>query len=238
MADVPQLFFVATTLKACYGELKSPDVDGCVDHSPSAKRSKKQIFSSLIGSDNLNVLDGEYDRLYDAMRSKLAEIRDLVRARVERVSTEELAYEFMNIYGLCCFDRPNTVNVKEEPCKFTRLLPSGKSESAHQSDVITVSGIISPLLVSRIQHGQPDYTRCAERDYSRSIQEIIRLGSRASARTPQVLSNQMIGNDIGSMERRFIFNVRQDLHNLGCAYRQIIGTVELLYLNMLRCVHS
>ena len=115
---------------------------------------------------------------------------------------------------------------------------NSKSESAHQSDVITVSGIISPLLVSRIQHGQPDYTRCAERDYSRSIQEIIRLGSKASARTPQVLSNQMIGNNIESMEKRFIFNIRQDLHNLGCAYRQIIGIVELLYLNMLRCVHS
>lgn len=218
-----------------YGE--SPDADGCVDYNPSAKRPKKH-FPDVIGSNDLDVLDCEYNRLYDAMRSKLADIRDLVRTRVERVSTAELAYTFMNIYGLCCFDQPNSVNVKENPCKFTGLLPNSKSDSVHQSDVITVSGIISPLLASRIQHGQPDYTRCAERDYSRSIQEIIRLGSKTSSRIPQVLSDQMIGTDIESMEKRFVFNVRRDLHNLGCAYRQIIGIVELLYLNMLRCVHS
>lgn len=237
MADVPQLFFVATTLKACYGELRSPDVDGHVDYNASAKRSKGHL-SEAIAADRSNVLDGEYVRLYDAMRSKLTDIRNLVRAHVERASTAELAYAFMNIYGLCCFDQPNIVNAKEEPCKFTGLLPNRESEPARPNDVVTVTGIISPLLASRIQHGQADYTRCAERDYTRGVVEIARLNSKASARTPRVSSNHVLGNSIESMEKRFIFNVRQDLHYLGCAYRQIICIVELLYLNMLRYVHA
>lgn len=184
-------------------------------------------------------IDTEYRRLYCELRTKaLSDIKDLVRAHVENLSTASASYDFMNIYGMCSFDQPNvtiTAYHKGEPCKFTKIACPEDNTNCHR--VISVSGILNPLISARIEHGELDLAQYAESDYHRASEEFARLDSRSKMRVPRVYKGNL-GNTIGSMENRFIFNVREDLHILGCTYRQLMVTVELLHLNMPHFIYS
>lgn len=188
-------------------------------------------------------VDVAYKRLYCELRNKaLSDIKGLVRSHVEKLSTCSISYDFMNIYGMCSFDTPNvtrTLHQNGEPprCKFTKIACPEDNANSNSPRLISVSGILNPLISSRVQHGELELTHCRESDYHMAIEELTRLNSRSKMRVPR-LYNDNLGSTISSMENRFVFTVREDLHVLGCAYRQMMITVELLHLNMLHFIYS
>lgn len=182
-------------------------------------------------------IDEEYRRLYCELRNKaLAEIKTLVRQYVERLSTTSASYDFMNIYGMCSFNPPEVAkphNGEPPVCKFT----CSRGGSSGSDGLVSISGILSPLISARLEHGGLELTLCADTDYHRAIEEFVKLHPRGKMRIPRV-SNVKLGSTLGSLEQQFIFTVSEDLHTLGRAYRDIVVTVELLYINILHFLHS
>lgn len=242
--DIPELFFVATAIKACYGTLprwKESSERTAQPRDDESSREKRprlhgQRDSAALREQHCDAIDVEYRQLYCELRNKaLSDIKGLVREYVEARSTTSASYDFMNIYGMCSFDPPNvmrTPQVKGEPlvCKFTKM-------TCPEEDSISVSGILSPLLSARVEHGELELTLCGESDYRRATEEFARLDSRSKMRVPKVYKGNL-GATMSSIENRFIFTVRKDLHTLGCLYRQIVVIVELLHLNTLHFIHS
>ena len=141
-------------------------------------------------------------------------------------TSEAESYAFMNIYGLCSLgisSQPFSTGLEPLTCKF-----SGATEN-----VITVFGELNPILCARSAQsaqGQIQLTCCCESDYQRTIEESMRLHSVAGQRYPRV-SRVDLGHSVGSMENRFVLNVREDLHAMGRAYGQLMALVELLHIN-------
>ena len=248
-AGVPELFFVATAIKACYGTLSrwedSSQSQLSRDQEPSGEKRARleNEWDSTYREPRRVGVDAEYKRLYSELRNKaLADIKGLVREHVERLSTASASYDFMNIYGLCSFDPPNVTRIsrdKGEPlsCKFTKLTCPEDNSNTNSYRLISVSGILNPLISARVKHGELELTHCGESDYHRATEEFARLDSRSKMRVPRVHKGNL-GSTIGSMENRFVFAVREDLHTLGRAYSQLMVTVELLHLNVLHFIHS
>nr|BBA49193.1 hypothetical protein [Oryzias latipes] len=241
-ADIPELFFVASAVKACYGSL--PDWEGegePNDEPPVPKRIREEDDDR-----GESPIDVEYRRLYGELRAKaLSDIKDMVREHVERQSTASTSYQFMNMYGLCSFEEPRDPRDRhhgreETPrCKFTNLAcPVARERTANSEMLVSVCGALSPLVSARVQPGELQLTRCGELDYSRAEESLRRLEARRKTRPVGTTQEGRLGNTIGSMESRFAFCVRRDLHALGCAYRQLMLTVELLHLNILHFLHS
>lgn len=248
---IPELFFVATAIKACYGTLplweESTKQSGR-DADPRLENKRPRLETDSAPSerhweDRCDAIDAEYQRLYCELRNKaLSDIKGLVRERVEKLSTATASYDFMNIYGMCSFDPPNVTRISTqqgEPlsCKFTKLTCPEDNSNSNSCSLISVSGILSPLISARVEHGELELTPCGESDYHRATEELARLDSRSKMRVPRV-PKVSLGSTIGGMENRFIFTVREDLHTLGCAYSQLVVIVELLHLNMLHFIHS
>lgn len=248
---IPELFFVATAIKACYGKLpcwveSSEQTGWSRDDEPSLEkrpRLQNERKDSVSREQRCDTIDAEYKRLYCELRNKaLSDIKGLVREHVEKLSTASASYDFMNIYGMCSFDPPNVTRIsyqKGEPlsCKFTKITCPEDNSNSNSHRLISVSGILNPLISARIEHGELQLTHCGESDYHRATEELARLDSRSKMRVPRV-SKGNLGTTIGSMENPFIFTVREDLHTLGCAYRQMMVIVELLHLNMLHFIYS
>lgn len=161
---------------------------------------------------------------------------------MEKVSTISASYEFMNIYGMCSFDPPNLKRVshnKAEPliCHFSKISSPAHDNAADCLKVVSVGGILNPLMSSRVQHGELDLTHCQDLDYHRAADEFHRLDSRSKIRARRV-NEVHLGQTLSSMENGFVFTVRQDLHTLGCAYRQMVAMVELLHLSIIHFLHS
>lgn len=238
---VPEQFFVATAIKACYGQL--PDLEEreqLIDADTTVKRPRFEtapldVWAAL--GDRMSAVDLEYRRLYSDLRSKaLADIRTLVREYVERMSTPSASYDFMNIYGICSFDPPSKLagNAAETSvCKFTQV-HGGPQE---HNGLLSVTGILNPLVGPRVQHGELALTPCQEADFDRAVEEYSRINPRTKMRLPRV-SHSNLGRTLGSLENQFVFTVREDLRTLGCKYREIVLVVELLYLNILHFIHT
>lgn len=228
----PEQFFIATAIKACYGTL--PDSGQLDCFALHAKRAK---IAEQVDHTDSGVIDRAYRRLYCDLRSNaLGDMRTLVREHVERMSTPSASYDFMNMYGICSFNSPGPIktNAADPPvCKFTRVT------SGHQQDesLISVTGILNPLVAPRVQHGELDLSPCQEADYHRAVEEFSRINPRTKMRLPRV-SQANLGSTLSSLEQQFIFTVRQDLHALGCAYRKIALMVETLYLHTLHFLHT
>ena len=245
---IPELFFVATAIKACYGILpswKRSSEQTRVAGGPPAKtpRLQMQSMTSLSGEPRCETVDEEYRRAYCELRNKaLSDIKSMVREHVENHSTSSSSYDFMNIYGMCSFDPPNVARVShqnDQPlrCKFTKITCPEDNSNSNSHRLISVSGILNPLICARLEQGELDLSYCRESDYDRAMEEFVRLDSRNKMRVPRV-SNGQLGSTIGSMENRFIFTVREDLHTLGCAYRQMVVLVELLHLHIIHFIQS
>ncbi|KAJ7984136.1 hypothetical protein DPEC_G00364360 [Dallia pectoralis] len=247
---IPELFFVATAIKACYGRLPSWESSERPGWSPDdepirVKRSRFQDARQDCGvpEQRQDTIDAEYRRLYRDLRTKaLLDIKALIREHVEKLSTTPASYDFMNIYGMCSFDPPNVARLSRqngEPlsCKFTEISCPEDNANSNSHRLISVTGILNPLISARVEHGELELTHCGESDYHRATEELARLESRSKMRVPRVCKGNL-GSTIGSMENRFIFTVREDLHKLGCAYRQMVVIVELLHLTMLHFIHS
>ena len=121
----------------------------------------------------------------------------------------------MNIYGMCSEDNSNS----------------------NSQRVISVSGILNPIISSCVDHGELQLTHCGESDYQKACDEFARLSPGTSVRVPRVYSGNL-GSTMSSMEKPFIFTVREDLHKFACAYRQMMVTVEMLHLDMLHFIYS
>lgn len=233
----PEQFFIATAIKACYGTL--PDLGRFDQFESRAKRAKKDDPSSRSQADRCEStgVDAEYRRLYCELRdSALADVQVLVRDHVERVSTLAASYDFMNIYGMCSFNTPGQARAtaSDSPvCKFTRAT-AGQQRG---ENLLSVTGIINPLVSPRVQHGELSLSPCQEADYPRTVEEFVRINSRTKMRLPRV-SHANLGSTFSSLEEQFIFTVREDLHGLGCAYRKLALMVETLYLNTLHFLHG
>ena len=242
---IPEQFFVATAIKACYGTLPSWDETSERSGDDGSSLVKRPRLQNPWGSVSLErgceTLDMEYKRLYCELRNKaLSDIKGLVREHVEKLSTVSASYEFMNIYGMCSFDPPNVTRISHRDgvppmCKFTKL--TCPENRANSNRLISASGILNPLLSARVEHGELDLTQCGESDYHRATEEFARLESRSKMRVPRVYMGN-VGSTLSSMENRFIFTVTEDLHTLGCAYRQMMVIVELLHLNVLHFIYS
>lgn len=257
------MFFVATALKACYGKLPdwaedeggfeegfgrdaprgSEAAPGRAELPPHAKRARKD-------AEDESPIDAEYRRLYRELRDcALSDTKALVREHVERLGTSVSSYEFMNVYGLCSLEKLESHGgasrggrVDELRCKFTELgCPSLTGAGTGEGGLATVCGVLSPLLAARVQPAALTWTRCSEADYSRTQESYVSLvGRRASRAASGRLSHNAlgVGSTVGSMERSFLFCVREDLHSLGCAYRQLVASVELLHLNITHFLHA
>lgn len=244
---IPELFFVATAIKACYGKLPSwedsRDQIGLSGREGPSVEKRPRLNSEGKEPVSLGPIDDEYRRLYCELRNKaLSDIKGLVREHVENMSTSSSSYDFMNIYGMCSFDPPNVTRISQHKgetliCKFTKLACPQENSNSNSQRIITVSGILNPLISARVDHGELDLTHCGESDYHRATEEFARLDCRSKMRIPRVHKVDL-GSTIGSMENRFIFTVREDLHTLGCAYRQMMVLVEMLHLNMIHFIHS
>lgn len=250
---IPELFFVATAIKACYGTLPnwedssgrtgpSRDCESLTSKRPRLHRLWKESES---GESSCDAIDEEYRRLYCELRNKaLSDIKTLVREHVEKVSTASDSYDFMNIYGLCSFHPPNVTRISQHKgdlpsCKFTKITcPENERDSNSECHrLISISGILNPLVSARLENGELELTLCGELDYHRAAEEFARLNSRSKMRVPRV-RKENLGDTLGSMENRFVFTVREDLHTLGCVYRHMVVTVELLHLNVLHFIFS
>lgn len=247
----PEMFFIATAIKACYRKLPKLDqyedgtaedlgrIDGC--REPPVKRVRLQQTGDRVvdtEESSLNYsIDVEYKRLYCELRNKaLAEIKTLVREYVERLSTASVSYDFMNIYGLCSFNPPDVAKQQQRElpmCKFTR----SQGGLGDRDELIVVCGIMNPLMSARLEHGILELTPCGETDCYRTAEEYAKLYPRSRMRLPRA-SNAKVGSTLSSLEHQFIFTVRRDLHTLGLAYNHIMCIVELLYLNILQFIHS
>ena len=178
-------------------------------------------------------LVAEYEQLYSKLRAKLLDLQNLVRAKVLKITSEAESYAFMNIYGLCSLgisSQPFSSGVEPLTCKF-----SGTTEN-----VITVLGELNPILAVRLAQsgqGQMQLTCCSESDYQRTIEESLRLHSVAGQRYPRI-SRVDLGHNVGSMENRFVLNVREDLHATGRAYGKLMALVELLHINQMLFLHG
>lgn len=187
--------------------------------------------------------DSEYRHAYCELRNKaLSDIKGLVREHVEKASTVSASYDFMNIYGLCSFEptdvmRPSHQHGEPPSCKFTKIVCPRDNSNSNSHRLISVSGMLNPLVSSRVEHGEHELTHCGEQDYHRATEEFARLESRSKMRVPKVYKGNL-GSTISSMENRFIYTTREDLHTLGCAYRRLVVTVELLHLNMLHFIYA
>lgn len=241
-----ELFFIATAIKACYGELSVQDRSLSVlrsvleDAEPDLSKKPRldEHYSRAAGlqvsATNFNDV---YVQLYADLRTKsITQLRSLVREHVERLSTTAASYEFMNVYGTCSFGPPNVSrsSTREPPtCRFTGL------QGTHDShlDVVSVHGILSPLVSVRIQQGRLDLTPCHEHDRLRVAEDSVKLKSRSAMRVPK-LPNREVGKTLASLEHNFLLSVRRDLHKLGCAYRTVVLTIELLHLNVLHLLHA
>ncbi|KAE8287294.1 hypothetical protein D5F01_LYC13332 [Larimichthys crocea] len=174
--DIPELFFIATAIKACYGTLprwkESSEwtVQPRDDESSREKRPRldDQRDSAALRERHCDAIDVEYRQLYCELRNKaLSDIKGLVREYVEARSTTSASYDFMNIYGMCSFDPPNvmrTPQVRGEPlvCKFTKMTCPEEDSIPESRGLISVSGILSPLLSARVEHGEVELTLCGE----------------------------------------------------------------------------
>lgn len=255
--EIPELFFVASAIKACYGTLPdwedSGDSDGndcCYETEGEdrvASHRRKRVRTRHAGSEELEgggPIDVEYKRLYCELRDRaLSDIKDLVREHVERQSTGSASYEFMNVYGMCSFEEPGEQcgyqGRDEVPrCKFTKLACPETNLRTNAQRLVTVCGILSPLVSARVQPGELKLTRCGELDYLRAEEASVSLATRSKMRPSKKTHGDGVGSTMGSMESRFSFSVREDLHTLGCAYRQLVITVELLHLNLLHYLHA
>lgn len=180
-------------------------------------------------------IDSLYRQIYTELRTKtLVQVRNLVREHVERLSTRSTSYEFMNIYSTCSFAPPNVGvrSVHEQPvCKFT-----GASGGSHGT-VVSIPGIISPLVSARVQHGQLDMAPCREHDAYRMAEEFIKFNIRRKMRIPKTPTANL-GVTLATLENNFLMPVHGDLHELGCAYRTLLFAVELLYVNIIHLLHS
>lgn len=240
---IPELFFVATVIKACYGILpnwkQSSEQTRVAGGRPPAKRRRLP----LSGEHRFETVDEEYRRVYCELRNKaLSDIKSMVREYVENQSSSSSSYDFMNIYGMCSFDPPNVARVShqnDQPlrCKFTKITGPEDNSNSNSHRLISVSGILNPLICARLEQGELELSYCGESDYDRAMEEFVRLDSRNKMRVPRVCNGQL-GSTIGSMENRFIFPVREDLHTLGCAYRQMVVLVELLHMHIIHFIHS
>ncbi|KAK7915601.1 hypothetical protein WMY93_011362 [Mugilogobius chulae] len=185
--------------------------------------------------------DAQYKRVYCELRNRaLSDIKRIVREYVEKMSTTTQSYEFMNIYGLCSFNPPKNITQNKEAstrCRFTNISCSTEDNTSTSDTVVSVSGVLNPLMSSRVQHGELELTHCRDSDYYNALEEFTRLDSRNKLRSQRVYHSNL-GGTISSMENGFIFTVREDLHNLGCAYRQMIAMVELLHMTLIHYVHS
>ena len=238
---------MATAITACYGRLprweESSERTGPDDDDPSFEKRPGSEDDAEPRERRRGTVDAEYRRLYRELRNRaLSDIRGMVRERVEKLSTVSSSYDFMNIYGTCSFDPPNVTRTsqhKGEPlcCKFTKITCPEDNSNSNACRLVSVSGILNPLIGARVEHGELELTRCGESDYHRATEELARLDSRSKMRVPRV-SKGTLGSTIGGMENRFIFTVREDLHTLGCAYRQLMVTVEMLHLNVLHFIYS
>lgn len=240
---VPELLFVASAIKACYGSLGEGDESECETGDPdAAKRPRLQTGSDSDQSTTCNDLHSQYTGLYNELKHlALSDIKTLVRKHVEGVSNESASYRFMNIYGLCTFDPPNTVHMHAgEPaaCEFTKLSYPHNEANTNSPNLVTVSGVLSPLLSARLHHGKLEFTDSRDSDYNRAVEEYVRLDARSKMRVPRVIHHGNLGGTLGSMEGRFLFTIREDLHALGLTYRHILVTIELLHINMLHFIHS
>lgn len=244
----PEMFFVATAIKACYGKLpnwnkpEDPEqIDAGISRDPPTKRARLQTGDGVANREESNCnysVDAEYKRLYCELRKKaLAEIKTLVREYVERLSTASVSYDFMNIYGLCSFDSPDVAKQQHggdlPMCKFTR----SQGGSSDRDDLIVVCGIMNPLMSARLEHGMLELTPCGEADCYRTAEEFAKLYPRSRMRLPRA-SNVKVGSTLSTLEHQFVFTVRRDLHTLGLAYNRIMSTVELLHINVLQFIHS
>lgn len=233
----PEQFFVATAIKACYGTLS--DFGRFDRFEPRTKRAKVDTSPSRpqVDHSDSTVIDTEYRRLYCELRNNaLGDMQTLVREHVERMSTPSASYDFMNIYGMCSFNPPGpikTTTTDTPVCKFTRVT-SGQQQDER---LISVTGILNPLVSPRVQHGELSLSPCQEADYHRAVEEFSRINPRTKMRLPR-MSHANLGSTLSSLEEQFIFTVREDLHALGCAYRKIALMVETLYLNMLHFLHN
>lgn len=213
----------------------------------TSKGKKKRLQSRLAESyeeeHQRDTIDEEYEHIYRLFREHiLNDVKRLVREHVENISTTSASYEFMNVYGMCSFDPPNLTRVLHQregsgTCVFTKLTPPQENDNSNCQRLITVSGKLNPLVSARVHHGELQLTRCSESDYQRSLEELTRLEARNNMRHPRITTTTL-GTTIDSLENRFIFTVREDLHALGCAYRQILLTVELFHLLTLHYIHT
>ena len=171
--------------------------------------------------------------MYMKLRAKLVELQGLVRARVLTVTSEAESYAFMNIYGLCSLrisSQPLGSGLDPLTCKF-----SGTAEN-----VITVLGELNPILGARSAQsaqGQVQLTCCSECDYQRTVEESVRLRSVAVQRYSGNIRVDL-GHSVGSLENRFVLNVREDLHAMGSAYGQLMASIELLHMSLLLFLHG
>lgn len=234
----PEQFFVATAIKACYGKLSDcVELERPTEHDAKRPRVDALPSNAQAKRDGTTALDAEYRRVYYELRTRaLGDMRTLVREYVERMSTPSASYDFMNIYGICTFNPPVALkqNPSEKPvCKFTRA----QAGQQQHDRLVSVTGILNPLVASRVQHGELSLSPCQEADYHRALEEYSRITPRAKMRLPRV-SHSNLGSTLGSLEQQFIFTTREDLHTLGCAYRRIVLMVELLHLNTLHFLHA
>lgn len=231
LGEIPEVFFVATAIKVCYGEL-TPEPEPHPRDNKRRRRPSSELDRSAV--------DEEYTRLYHEMKRKaLADIKTLVREHVEKIGTVSASYEFMNVYGMCTFENPGAVRHFEgEPyCKFTRVSYPEDGSLRNAPRLVSVTGILSPIISARLNHGELELTDCRESDYYRATEELTRLDSRSKMRAPRAFK-QNLGSTICGMEHRFVFAVREDLHALGCAYGQLVAIVELLHLNIVHFIYS
>lgn len=241
-----ELFFIATAIKVCYGNLsvhkRNISVPICAldDTQPNLSKRPRlgehysRVAGLQVSATNFNDV---YMQLYADLRTKaMSQLRSLVREHVERLSTKAASYEFMNIYGTCSFAPPNVSHsyTRELPtCKFTGIQAANDTHL----DVVFVHGILSPLVSARIQQGQLDLTPCQEHDRFRVAEDFVKLNTRSLARIPKHINTEL-GKTLASLEHTFLFSVRRDLHTLGCAYRTVALTIELLHLNVLHFVYT
>lgn len=203
-------------------------------------------MNRALNAGTQSTLNIEY-RLYCELRDKaFSDVKDLVREYMEKQSSSATSYQFMNIYGLCSIKRPGTPyhhhKWEEMPrCKFTKLACPGTHLNGADGHtfghmLVSVCGVLSPLVAARVQPGELQLTHSGERDYSRTEEALTRLESCSKLRPARGTQGEGVGNTMGSMESCFAVFVREDLHALGCAYRQLM--VELLHVNILHFKHS
>ena len=232
----PGRFFVASAILACYGRLPERENDVLSDVKQQAKRPRtyEECDGTSLGTGVRPIsLLAEYDQMYMKLRAKLLELQSLVRAKVLTITSEAESYAFMNIYGLC------SLRISSQPTK-SGLEPLTCKFSGTKENIITVFGELNPILGARSAQsaqGQIQLACCSESDYQRTVEESLRLHSVAGQRYPSI-SRVDLGHSVGSMENRFVLNVREDLHAIGCAYGQLMGLIELLHINQLLFLHS